>query len=38
MTSKQKSMLFILVIIEFSYRPTTSYTLSIVTFAVGRTV
>jgi len=36
MTSKQKSMLFILVPIEFSY--TTSYTLSIVTFAVGRTV
>ena len=36
MTSKQRSRSFILVPINFSY--TTSYRLSIVTFAVGRTV
>jgi len=36
MTSKQRSRSFILVPIDFSYA--TSYRLSIVTFAVGRTV
>jgi len=35
-TSKQRSTSFILVPIDFSY--TTSYRLSIVTFALGRTV
>jgi len=35
-TSKQRLSLFILVPIDFSY--TTSYRLSIVTFALGRTV
>ena len=35
-TSKQRSRSFILVPIDFSY--TTSYRLSIVTFALGRTV
>jgi len=36
MTSKQRSRSFILIPIFFSY--TTSYRLSIVTFALGRTV
>jgi len=36
MTAKQRSRSFILVSINFSY--TTSYWLSIVTFALGRTI